>query len=337
MFAFIEGFDDYPANVDAPGIGLNAAWNSASTLGNLGPGRFGYQALYKSLGYDAIRAFTATRQVVLGTAFIITNFAQSENWGATVIELKNQANATVVGLSVDKVGDLYLTSAERGSNVNPPVRVGPLNKKLINNTWHYIELIYSTDTKIAKVYLDGESIFEGIADFGAGGFMNRVRLRSPSVSDVGFDDMYLCIDTQERIGEARAQLLLPVADDGVQWTPKTAGPNVDMVKEERVDQDTTYNESNTPGQQDMFTMQDLPGIPRKVYAVQLTMAAKKSDSATRVIRQLVKLNGQVYTGPEEFQSANYTWRRFIMDQAPDGTPWTPEKVNALGIGYRIQE
>src|SRR3546814_9190275 len=65
------------------------------------------------------------------------------------------------------------------------------------------------------------------------------------------------------------------------WTASTAGDKYLMIDEGTCDQDSTYNTSNVVGDRDVFNLGTLDFNPNKIYAVVLTLIARKEDVATR--------------------------------------------------------
>lgn len=329
-FAFIEGFDDYPISAGEPGIGIDSVWPGENANG-LVPGRFGYQALNKGNSYVSHRNFTPTHQIVFGCAFRIGSFANSL-MGRVFILTGNTSdyNNKILDVRCDLSGQLYVYGIGRDEV--------PLPRQAVGNTWHYMEIIADNTTPGSadlKIYLDGELVLDGEFPMSGTSFA-MIWVAGMRLSSTSFDDMYLVTDSVTRIGEARAQLLLATADESADWTPSEGSSNYAMIDEQQADT-TTYNSTNTVGDKDLFTMGDLPGIPEEVYAVQITLAARKSDSATRVLTPKIKVGGVEYDGPDQYLAANFTWRHWITTQAPDGGEWTPEKVNAISAGYQLKE
>src|SRR3546814_2957037 len=65
-----------------------------------------------------------------------------------------------------------------------------------------------------------------------------------------------------------------------------------MIDEGTCDQDSTYNTSNVVGDRDVFNLGTLDFNPNKIYAVVLTLIARKEDVATRRVKAFIQ-NGLV--------------------------------------------
>jgi hypothetical protein len=75
--------------------------------------------------------------------------------------------------------------------------------------------------------------------------------------------------------------------------------------------------------------------PVTIHAVGLITAARKEDSGTRTIRNLLNLDGLDAATPGYNLTTDYTWNRTLALTAPDGSPWTKAKVNNLKMGYEL--
>src|SRR3546814_4418775 len=72
------------------------------------------------------------------------------------------------------------------------------------------------------------------------------------------------------------------------------------------DQDSTYNTSNVVGDRDVFNLGTLDFNPNKIYAVVLTLIARKEDVATRRVKAFIQ-NGLVESPSEDmYLTTNYT-------------------------------
>src|SRR3546814_1715571 len=79
-----------------------------------------------------------------------------------------------------------------------------------------------------------------------------------------------------------------------------------MIDEGTCDQDSTYNTSNVVGDRDVFNLGTLDFNPNKIYAVVLTLIARKEDVATRRVKAFIQ-NGLVESPYEDmYLTTNYT-------------------------------
>src|SRR3546814_9247632 len=74
--------------------------------------------------------------------------------------------------------------------------------------------------------------------------------------------------------------------------------NYPMIDEGTCDQDSTYNTSSVVGDRDVFNLGTLDFNPNKIYAVVLTLIARKEDVATRRVKAFIQ-NGLVESPSED--------------------------------------
>jgi len=153
-----------------------------------------------------------------------------------------------------------------------------------------------------------------------------------------FDNIYIADDLQ---GELASYLIKPESDDSVQWTPSTGADNYAMVDEVGSDGDTTYVETTTAGYKDFYEFEDLPGTVTTINGVSVVVVAKKVDpSGLTQVQLLAEQDASEYEVgdaftltteyPENFSEAQCR----VFSTCPDGTAWTPAKLNAIKWGIK---
>lgn len=338
-FAFIDGFDDYPASMSTLGVGLNSTWIDASNHGSFVTGRFGGLAVRKDINRTMRRSVPSTTQITMGLAVKQNELDACSVLGQTFIQFNSTTDAFQFAIGCDDLGNIKV-----GTNLSVPLAVAP--KKVLNNTWHYIEfeLVLSDTVGRIKLWIDGEEQFDVTnvdTKANAATDIGRVYLiANGSIAgnngDMSFDDVYVKYDEASAIGECRAVLQVVTADSLAEWTRLSGATNAGMVDEITVDSDATYNSSNTVGQKDLFEFTDLVGNPTTIHAVQVSLAARKDDAGTRTIQHVIKHGATEWNGTDQFQTTDYTWQRLIRETNPVGDiPWTKADINALLIGYTL--
>lgn len=148
--------------------------------------------------------------------------------------------------------------------------------------------------------------------------------------------MYFIQNEDETLGESRIQLLQPLADEEITWTPEPAGPNYQNVDDASTDGDGTYNYTNVVGNRDWFSVTAISVNPTAIHAISVVMASKKVDSGTRVVAASLRSGSSVEDSEDHTQTSDYTWSRDIFLTDPNGdVPWTKDSVNALDVGYKL--
>ena len=106
-----------------------------------------------------------------------------------------------------------------------------------------------------------------------------------------------------------------------------------------IDNDTTYNASNTVNQIDTFALQDIPSIAGSaIHAVALNATWRKDDPGTRKVTPLYRMNGVNYLGTEVNMFDNYHQTQEIYETRPDGGgAWVEAdlKYPAFEPGYKL--
>lgn len=119
-----------------------------------------------------------------------------------------------------------------------------------------------------------------------------------------------------------------------EFTP-SAGSNWECVDEVPPDDDTSYVESATVGHRDLYATSGLVPADGLISAVQWCGMARLAEPGIGGVRRLVRHSGVDYESADLTVDASYRAKRDILELAPDGTPWTVAKVNALEIGQKV--
>lgn len=125
----------------------------------------------------------------------------------------------------------------------------------------------------------------------------------------------------------------PTIDIVSDWTPLSGTDNFAMVDETVADADTTYNYTETLNAKDIFGFTD-PEIPESIVALGVVIWHKKEDSATRIVRPLLRIGGVDFPGDNIFCSETYLRSVKAFPLNPDtGLEWDPADLAALEYGY----
>lgn len=118
------------------------------------------------------------------------------------------------------------------------------------------------------------------------------------------------------------------------WTP-SAGSNYQTVDEASTNGDTDYNSTSTVNAKDSFAFPSAPVAGAVIAAIQVNIAARKTDAGTSGIKALARISGTDNLGTEQFASSSYSFLRTVWDQTPEGSPqtWTDTIYDAAEFGY----
>jgi hypothetical protein len=351
-FAFIDGFDDYPVDINQNGIGIGSYWIGAGDQGVIVPGRFGNQALRKRRQRTCYRGFPSTTQVTVGFAVRMTSLSTNLVTGQQLMGITSTNFQTQWHLGVDDLGNIRAQrpGMSPGETFATPAAIGEggLNPRLLDNTWHFLEMELVLGDGTAgrfRLLKDGDEIMNLVGIDTRGSVtdtdLGRVYLQAngdpfSNPAGVDFDDFFVKYDDATAIGGVKAKLQSMTADQAVQFARLTGASNSAMINEISADSDTSYNSSNTVGHKDIFEMQDITETPTKIHAVQVSIAAKKDDAGDRTIRPLLIQGATTSPGVDHYETTDYTWNRQIWELNPKtGAPWTKADINAMKVGYEL--
>lgn len=340
----IDGFDQYPG-VSTAGVGLTANWISTGAgVITLPTGRVGGQCVQLAGSASArllTRLLSAMDDEFAGFFAMYYDPNGSALTNKYPIFRLEGGSAVHLSIGYGVFGELVVFGpagtqiAEIGGALQPLTWYSIAFSGVIHDTLGWIKVWVNGELKVNLANTDTKNA-------GAAG-VDRISLRAPNASGAGvpvtsFDDVRFDIGTTAQIKEGRSVPILPVSDSSTQFTPSAGADNYAMVDETLCDSDTTYNTSNTVGHEDKFGFGDLPFNPDEIFAVQISIAARKDDVATRRLQAFIESNAVREDAPDFYLGTDYTWRHTIIESDPDGNiPWTKSSVDALQGGYTIIE
>lgn len=350
-FAFIDGFDDYPVDINQNGIGIGSYWIGASDQGSVVAGRFGNQALRKRRQRTCYRGFPSTTEVTIGFAVRLQDLATNNVQGQQLMGITSTNFQTQWHIGVDDLGNIRVQrpGMSVGETFGTPMAMGDgPSARLLDNTWHFLEMELVLGAGTAgrfRMLKDGDEIINlvGINTKGSptDDDLGRVLLQAngdpfSTPAGVDFDDFFVKYNDATAIGGVKAKLQTMTADNLAQFARLSGASNSAMINEVSADSDTSYNYSNTVGHKDIFEMQDITETPTKIHAVQVSIAARKDDAGDRTIRPILVQGATTNVGIDHYETTDYTWNRQIWELNPNGNiPWTKADINAMKVGYEL--
>lgn len=158
--------------------------------------------------------------------------------------------------------------------------------------------------------------------------------------DGAFDDFYLCDTTgsvnNDFLGDVKVVTLYPNgAGDSTDFTP-LSGSNYQNVDEVLADGDTTYVESSTVSDKDLYTFENLGYTPESIYGVQTVAVARKDDAGSREMRVITKSGATTKSGSSVALGTAYGVVMDFMETNPDDSAaWELADINALQAGVEV--
>jgi hypothetical protein len=172
--------------------------------------------------------------------------------------------------------------------------------------------------------------------------IDRVTLAGYASGTTGgmWDDFYVLDTTGSALnnflGDCRVSTLAPTSDSAVQFTKSTGASNFSCVDEGRHNSDTDYVESSTAGHIDKYGYADLSANVTTVHAVQVMSYARKTDAATRTLRNKLYSSSATLDGSTTAVTYAYQPIATLATTDPNtSAAWTAAGVNAALAGVEI--
>lgn len=153
-----------------------------------------------------------------------------------------------------------------------------------------------------------------------------------------FDNYYILDSTGSKnndfLGRQKINTLVPSsAGNSSDWTP-SAGDNYQNVDEAGIDEDTTYNESSTTDDVDLYACGS--GTYDTIAGVQLNTVVRNTGTGQQGFHPMVRSGGTDYEQTEQFTYQEYFNHITLMDDDPDtATTWTQSGVNSAEFGVKV--
>lgn len=203
---------------------------------------------------------------------------------------------------------------------------------------HHVEVKLFSDASVGtcQIKIDGSLIYDGSGLDTGGSDITSVSFGSANSSDTYRDNIFLADDWQ---GELKSYLLKPNSDTSVSWTPSAGSDNYAMVDDVGHDGDTTYVETNVLNNVDLYGFENI-STDVTVKAAAINVVARKLDVGDRAIKQTARQDATDYLLNEivlatGYPSTNGSAQRQVLNLCPDGTAWTPAKLNAIDWGVKV--
>ncbi|HEY5785862.1 MAG TPA: hypothetical protein VIT65_13895 [Microlunatus sp.] len=329
---FIDGFDagDFATKYTTigSGAGTTATTRFSTGLSFYYSGAAGGSTLLR-------KDFAASAKVVLGFAYRASGFNDSQ----PLLAFYGDAGATPhTGLRIMASGAvaLYRSSTQIAISAAGVCQA---------NAWHYIEMSATVSDTVGVVTakVDGTQVVTFTGDTknaGTATTLDRVDFLN-SAGLMYFDDLYLCdglgaAPWNDFLGDMRVQTIRPTAAGSqTDLTPVGSANNWDTVNESPPSI-TDYNYSATVGARDLYAMGDIAAATNGVLGVQLVSVAHKTDSATRSVKNLVKVGSTVYASAAKVLAVSATPTLTVHQVNPaTSAAWTVSEVNAIETGVEV--
>jgi hypothetical protein len=218
------------------------------------------------------------------------------------------------------------------------------------DTWYHFEAKVFCDNTVgtANLKIDGVEVLSFIGDTRHRNYPEADRYSRVQFYALGetarcfYDDFYVMDTTgtvcNDFLGpDTRVASISPASDASGNWTPSTGGDMFAMVDEDTLD--ANYIESMATGNQAMFEMTNL-SVNEATGTVQGIMACCDSQQMSEAAKyaKFISSNGAgsiEHTGNFAPGRTNPYCHTQVMENDPDGNPWTPATINSLRAGVEV--
>lgn len=214
--------------------------------------------------------------------------------------------------------------------------------------WYFIECkivlshtVGSYDIKVDGVTIISDTNVDTIDGSGAD-ICRTVRFGLDPSDDYEWADMYLCDTTgaslNDFIGDVHIETVLPDGDGNrTDWTPDSGLTNYTQVDEGETDRDTSYVESSTAGDDDLYTFAALTVDADTVLGCTVWVVGQSLDAGRRILNTRCRSSVSESTGIDmTLHSDRYRWVSGFFEQNPNGpAAWTVAAVNAAEFGVTL--
>lgn len=344
-FIFSESFDWYSAIADMQDRGWTHHVSAGIETSTVKDGR---ACLYQQYTYACRWDFlaTTTDYVYVSVWFRAANIITVAK---DLIEFMCNSGGYYYALGVDNIGRLvfhyYSPATVHATSVN----------RLKQDTWYHLEVKFKTGDSVGagdiscKVNGDEWLAVPAATDTHYSGTANMSGIVLGSSGGAGkfFWDNLVIWDAggagtwSTWQGRLRTETLMP---NGNGNSSDFVGQDADStdnylnVDEEPNDGDTTYNESNTVSEKDLYTYENLTGNITSISGVNVVCYAKATGSTTRKVKQLVRTAATDYQGATEHLMVQDTYDHYD-DQwlvNPNTTnAWSEAEVNGAEFGVEV--
>lgn len=349
MLLFFDGFEGIANSYAmlARRWTITAGSSTYISFSSAGTGRFG-RGKYLNIGYlsNIAKTIPAATTVFLGYAMLpLTAFSDK------VLISFIDGSTVHCGIAMRADGSLFVFKGAATTTAAYNIASGAQILRI--GAWTNIEIKCtpgtSTTTGVFEIKINGVTVYSGTAlnlKTGTNATISSIVIwpagSGAVTAQAGIDDVYICNDAGAThntfLGCIDIRNQLPNSDSAVQFTRNTGITNYSAVDDDAIpDDDTTYVESATVGQQDLYGNAALAApAPGSILALAVTTCAKNTDASAREMANTISSNSVTADGTTVALAASYAITQTIYPVNPDGSvAWTEAAVNAALVGFKV--
>jgi len=336
---FCDGFDSYAVQSDIVGKWGGVRYTTSGDVAFVsGAGRFGGGAARLTSTNGALVRKTAPTTDEL---FVwLAAFPRSYPTANVSLLLFEDATGNAAVLRVNTGGAVY------GSQMGTTAAVTPTSpQSFALGEWNTLAVHYKCADSGGRwrVILNGVEQFDFTGDtrLSGGTAIDRLAIggiRSGAGNEWDIDDVVLCDATGGYMnalltGDLKIETLRPIGDNGSGgWTPSTGTDHAALIDDVGPN-DADFLTATAAGTRDLFTLADPAAAPLLTHALVVNARARRTDTAARALRPLVRVNAADDLSPDRTLSNQFAVLQHPVYRNPDGAAaWTGAALNAALIG-----
>lgn len=336
---FIDGFEHYaiPSQIPLKYTTHTITLTGSNSMTTMAGRRSGSTALFFRASDYVSQTFDSQQTWIVGFGLYLIS-----NENAEIIRFNDEANAiqAAVGIGADGTVRVYRGSFSSGTLLATSANALPAQ------TWNFIEVkITIADSGGRFQVRVNESLwidFTGDTKQTTLESANRILIYGRG-TDCAIDDLYICDSTgdinNDFLGDVRVDTVRPIGNGHyTEFSTQGGSSNWENVDDPTtIDEEATYNYSNTIGHRDVLDCGNLPSVTGSIYGIQVNMTARKDDAGGRTLRALARVDGDDYEGVSQNIGTSYKIFYDIFENNPDtDAAWIEAEINTAEYGYKVQ-
>lgn len=331
---FCDGCDSYSVTADIAKKWaiVGAGWSYQATAGRNGGGAL--QVTTATSLVSASGLFAAT-EMCIGFWFKASATPSAAATFFTNIDAGGSApgfglwSLTTAGLLRVNVGAGFLTGATN----------------ICDNAWHWIEwdIEQAGSAATAILYIDTIQQFSTLTTTTAALTIDHFQFVGLTGITITLDDI-LCYNNTAGgpvfsslpLGPRQISTLRPDADNTQTFARSAGSTNYSLVNEVASDGDTTYVQSGTSGDQDLYEYATFAVDPATINAVMVNSVLVNPNPGTINFQTACKSSATTTLGTSTIAPAAYATKQQQYATDPNtGSAWTPNNLAAAQFGIKV--
>lgn len=328
---FFDNFGGYTfAQATRVWNSINGTWTISAT-----GGRFNDSYVTFSNQDWVEKSFPATATIVVGFAIKVTTLPA----GDSILVSFEDSGTEQCDLRITSTGHLKVT---RNATL---LTDGTSSEALSADTWYYIEwkvtIADSIGAGTCKVTINEvETINVATGQDtknSTNASVNYVEIGNITNSALVADISHIYLDNGTTfLGDCKVETLTVNADGTTQNFTSSSGTHKNDVDDATPDDNTTYVESATVNDIELFGFTSLSSTPSLIHALATFNCLTKLDAGTRTLAPVLRSNGVNYVQTNFNAVDSYKYEVEVFPTDPDtAAAWTEARVNALEAGLKI--